>query len=275
MLWLLWGFHFKPEGGTFADRTVYPKGEIMLLQNGLVMESPTRYRLAGILAGAIVAVEQVRQFLRRDAGAVVLHFHPATAVWHGDGPQHKHTVRTHMVGGVAQQVVQHPFHHGGVSAYHAFLVGFQLQLPAILLAHGVIAARDLKAKLAHVKINGVKLFCTAGNFAQLHHAVYQRAQAVSFVHNNVALFGALGLVIAGNIAHRFGIALIRVSGVRRSWLTLARISFSSWAERLTSCAMWLNSRPSSPAHHADYRHLNIIVAVGNLAGTSESWRIGR
>ena len=26
---------------------------------------------------------------------------------------------------------------------------------------------------------------------------------------------------------------------------------------------------------ADYRHLNIIVAVGNLAGTLRSWRIGR
>ena len=106
MLWLLWGFHLKPEGGTFADRTVYPKGEIMLLQNGLGDGKPQPGTgLAGILAGALVAVEQVRQFLRRDAGAVVLYFHPATAVWHGDGPQHKHTVRTHMVGGVAQQVV--------------------------------------------------------------------------------------------------------------------------------------------------------------------------
>ena len=199
---------------------------------------------------------------------MVLHFHPATAVWHGDGPQHKHTVRTHMVGGVAQQVVQHPFHHGGVGAYHAFLVGFQLQRPAILLAHGVIAARDLKAKLAHVKINRVKLFCTAGNFAQLHHAVYQRAQAVSFVHNNAALFGALGLVIAGNIAHRFGIAL---NQGQRGAQVMADISQDIFFQ-LCGAFDFLRHVVELPPQQAqliiaDYRHLNIIVAVGNLAGT--------
>ena len=80
-------------------------------------------------------------------------------------------------------------------------------MPVVLVAQGVVAARNFKAKFAHVKINEVGLFGAALHLAQLHHAVDQCRQTVGLVHNDVALLGALFGVGAGQVAHSLGVAL--------------------------------------------------------------------
>ena len=180
----------------------------MLLQNGLGDGQPQPGAGASrILPGAVVPVKEVGQVLRRDAGAVVLHLHPAAAALHGDGPQDEHPVRPQMPRGVAQQIVQHPLHHGGVRLHGALPVGLQPQRPAVLLTQRVVAPGHLKAQLTHVELHQIGLVRAALHLAQLHHAVHQRREPVGLVHNDVALLGAFFLVIAVDVPHRLGIAL--------------------------------------------------------------------
>ena len=112
-----------------------------------------------------------------------------------------------MVEGVAQKVVQHPLHHGRVGADRAGIIGLQVKVPVVFVAQGIVAAGNLKAKLAHVKIDKARLLGTALHLAQLHDAVDKRGQAVGLVHDDVALLGALGIIITGQVAHRLGVAL--------------------------------------------------------------------
>ena len=124
-----------------------------------------------------------------------------------NGPQYHHAVTADVVEGVAQKVVQHPLHHGRVGADRAGVIGLQVKVPVVFVAQGIVAAGNLKAKLAHVKIDKARLLGTALHLAQLHDAVDERGQAVGLVHDDVALLGALGIIVAGQVAHRLGIAL--------------------------------------------------------------------
>ena len=114
----------------------------------------------------------------------------AAALLLRDGPQHNDTVRTDVVERIAQQ-----------------LVGLQIKLPVIFVAQCVVAARDLKAEVAHVKVNKIRPFRTALHFTQLHHAVDERGKPVRLIDNDVALLGTLGVVAAGQVAHGLGVAL--------------------------------------------------------------------
>ena len=131
----------------------------------------------------------------------------AAALLLRDGPQHNDTVRTDVVERIAQQVVHDPLHHGRVGADRAGLVGLQIKLPVIFVAQRVVAARDLKAEVAHVKVNKIRPFRTALHFTQLHHAVDERGKPVRLIDNDVALLGTLGVVAAGQVTHGLGVAL--------------------------------------------------------------------
>src|SRR5699024_7046700 len=144
--------HFKPEGRAVAGGASDTEGESMLLQDRFGDgQAKPRPRLALVLAGPVIAVEYVGQVLRQNTGAVVLDLHAADAVSGGDAAQDEHAVGAHVMGGVAQKIVQNPLHHAGVSLNDALVVGLQLEGPAVLVADGVIAAGNLKAELAHVK----------------------------------------------------------------------------------------------------------------------------
>ncbi len=113
-----------------------------------------------------------------------------------------------MVHGVAQQVVQGALHHVGVGVDGQLLLRqFQLELPAVLGTDGVVALADLIAELAHIKVDLLALFRAAGHLAQLHDAGDQRCQPVGLIHDDVHLLVAVGLVVAGDVPHRLGIAL--------------------------------------------------------------------
>ena len=134
-----------------------------------------------------------------------LHAHPFGAA---GSPQDKDAVRPDVVHGVAQQVVQRALHHVRVGIHGQFFVRqLQFELPAVLGADGVVTLTYLVAQLAHVKVHPLTAVGTAGHLAQLHHAGHQRGQAVGLVHDDVHLFVAVGLVIAGQVAHRLGVAL--------------------------------------------------------------------
>ena len=131
----------------------------------------------------------------------------AAALLLRDGPQHNDTVRTDVVERIAQQVVHDPLHHGWVGTDRAGLVGLQIKLPVIFVAQRVVAARDLKAEVAHVKVNKIRPFRTALHFTQLHHAVDERGKPVRLIDNDAALLGTLGVVAAGQVTHGLGVAL--------------------------------------------------------------------
>ncbi len=104
--------------------------------------------------------------------------------------------------------MQCALHHVGVCVNGQFLVRqLQLELPAVLGADGIVPFTHLVAQLAHIKVHALAFVGTAGHLAQLHHAGDQCGQAVGLVHDNVHLLIAVGLVVAGNVAHRLGIAL--------------------------------------------------------------------
>ena len=163
--------------------------------------------LSGVGTGAVVPVEDIGQVVGSNAGAVILHLDPH-ALGTALGPQDKDAVLADVVHGVAQKVVQCTLHHVRVGVDRQLLIRqLQLQLPAILGADGVVALAHLVTQLSHVKVHAFAFCRAAGHFAQLHHAGDQRGQTVGLIHDNVHLFIAVGLVVAGNVAHRLGIAL--------------------------------------------------------------------
>ena len=105
-------------------------------------------------------------------------------------------------------MMQRALHHVRVGVDGQLLVRqLQFELPAVLSTDGVVAFAHFVAQLAHVKVHPLTAVGTAGHLAQLHHAGHQRGQAVGLVHDDVHLFVAVGLVIAGQVAHRLGVAL--------------------------------------------------------------------
>ncbi len=122
--------------------------------------------------------------------------------------QDKDAVLPDVVHGVAQKVVQCTLHHFGVGVNGQFLVRqFELELPAVLRTDRVVPLADLVAEHPHIKMDPLALDRAAGDLAQLHNAGDQRGQTVGFVHDDVHLLVALFFVVAGQIAHRFGVAL--------------------------------------------------------------------
>ena len=104
--------------------------------------------------------------------------------------------------------MQCALHHFGIGIYRQLLVGqFQLELPAVLGADGVVPFAHLIAELAHIKMYPLAPVGTAGHLTQFHHAGHQRGQPVGFVHDDIHLFVPVLLVITGDVAHRFGVAL--------------------------------------------------------------------
>ena len=137
---------------------------------------------------------------------MVFHLH-AAALFQRQYPQHHNAVLADVVEGIAQQIVQHPLHHGRIGTDGGGVVGFQTQRPVVLVAQGVVPARHLKAEFTHIKVHQVGLFGAVLYLAQLHHAVDQGRKAVGFIHNDIALFGALFRVGTGQVPHGLGIAL--------------------------------------------------------------------
>ena len=194
--------------GAFAHGALDTKAETVLLEDGLGDgKAQAGALLACVGAGAVVAVEDIGQVLRRDAGAMVFHFHP-DALGAFECPQEEKPVLSDVVHGVAQQVVQGPLHHVGVGVNGKLLFGqLQLELPAVLGADGVVTLADLVAELAHIKMHPLALDGTAGHLAQFHHAGDEGCQPVGFVHDNIHLLVAVGLVVARDVPHRLGVAL--------------------------------------------------------------------
>ena len=184
------------------------EAETVLLEDGFGDgEAEAGPLFARVGAGAVVAVEDIGQVLGGDAGAVVFHLHP-DALGAAQRPQHEDAVFADVVHGVAQKVMQSALHHVGVGTDGKLFVGdLQLELPAVLGADGVVTLADFVAELAHVEVDLLALECAARDLAQLHDAGNKGRQAVGLVHDDVHLFVAVLLVVAGQIAHRLGIAL--------------------------------------------------------------------
>ena len=180
----------------------------MLLEDGFGDGKPqTGALLARVRAGAVVPVKDIGQVGGGNARAMILHLYPH-ALRAAEGAQDKNAVLADVVHGVAQQIVQRALHHVRVGVDRQFLLRqFQLQLPAVLGADGVVALAHLVAQLPHVKVHPLTLIGAAGHLAQLHHAGDQRGQAVGLVHDDVHLLVPVGFIVAGQIAHRLGIAL--------------------------------------------------------------------
>ena len=186
---------------------MYAKAEAVLLEDGLGDGKPqTGALLACVRAGAVVPVKDIGQVGGGNARAVILYLYPH-ALGAAEGAQDKDAVLADVVHGVAQQIVQRPLHHVRVGVDRQLLLRqFQLQLPAVLGADGIVALAYLITQLSHVKVHPLALISAAGHLAQLHHAGHQRGQAVGFVHDDVHLLVPVRFVVAGQVAHRLGIA---------------------------------------------------------------------
>ena len=187
---------------------MHAKAEAVLLEDGLGDGKPqTGALLACVRAGAVVPVKDIGQVGGGNARAVVLHLYPH-ALRAAEGAQDKDSVLADVVHGVAQQVVQRTLHHIRVGIDRQFFFRqFQLQLPAVLGADGVVALAYFITQLPHVKVHPLALVGAAGHLAQLHHAGHQRGQAVGLVHDDIHLLVPVRLIVAGQIAHRLGVAL--------------------------------------------------------------------
>ena len=180
----------------------------MLLEDGLGDgEAQTGPLLARVGAGAVVPVKDIGQIVRRDAGAVVLDLDP-DALGALLRPEDEHAVRADVVHRIAQQIVQGALHHVRVRVNGQFFVRkLQLEGPVVLGTDGIIPLADLVAELAHIEVDLLALFCAARDLAQFHDAGHQRGQAVGFIDDDVHLLVTVGLVVAGDVPHRLGIAL--------------------------------------------------------------------
>ena len=240
----------------------------MPLQDGLGDGKPQPgAHLPGVAPAPVVPVKDVGQILRPDARAVVLNFHPAAALLEGDGPQQEHPVLADVVHGVAQQVVQHPLHHGRVGPHRAGLLGFQLQGPAVLCAHRVVPLGHLFAQLGHVKVHQFGLLRAAAHLGKLHYAVHQPAEPVGFVHNDVQLLGALVRFIAGQIAH--GLRIAPDEGQRGAQV-VAHVGqqLPLQLSRLLHLARHVVEVPRQQAEFVPLAlvHVHVVVALGDLPG---------
>jgi len=242
----------------------------VLLEDGLGDgKAQTGALLAGIRTGAVVPIKDIGQVVGRDAGAVVLHLDPH-ALGAALGPQDEDAVFADVVHGVAQQVMQCALHHVGVCVNGQFLVRqFQLKLPAVLGADGIVPFAHLVAQLAHIKVHALAFVGTAGHLAQLHHAGDQCGQAVGLVHDNVHLLIAVGLVVAGNVAHRLGIALDKG---QRGAQVVGDVGqqVALHLRRMLHLACHVVEVPGQIAQliAAAGIHLHGIVAHGHLAGSA-------
>ena len=145
----------------------------------------------------------------------------------------------------------------------------QLELPAVLGADGIVPFAHLVAQLAHIKVHALAFVGTAGHLAQLHHAGDQCGQAVGLVHDNVHLLIAVGLVVAGNVAHRLGIALDKG---QRGAQVVGDVGqqVALHLRRMLHLACHVVEVPGQIAQliAAAGIHLHGIVAHGHLAGSA-------
>ena len=160
-------------------------------------------------------------------------------------------------------------------ADRAGLVGLQIKLPVIFVAQRVVAARNLKAEVAHVKVNKIRPFRTALHFTQLHHAVDERGKPVRLIDNDAALLGTLGVVAAGQVTHGLGVAFIRVSGVRRFVADVRQnVLFELGAALDLGGHVVEILGQTSDLIVAFNLDLHIVVAGGDLLRALDSLRIG-